>query len=90
MSLIFVSLFGTTFIQSLGARTILHAFPMFFTSLTYFYFDLLIRPLAIPMFLAAILAGFTGSKLALKIGNRSLKIIFSLVVVGLAIWLLLK
>lgn len=85
-----VSGLGLTHLQSLGTRLIFLGIANLAAAFGYLYSDLIIWQLVLPMFLACILAGWTGSHIALKLGDLWLKRVLTIMIVALAIWLLLK
>jgi len=89
-SILLVAIMGFVHLKALGTRKVFLFSAKAAAIGGYFWAGLLEVKLLIPMFFAALLGGYTGSHIALKIGNIWLKRIFIVVVSGLAIWLLLK
>lgn len=90
LTIIFVQLFGMTFLEKKGMNAILHIVGMVMALAAYIYHRLIYWPLLLPMMASAAAAGYLGSHISFKMGDRKLKLVFSVFLIGIAIWLLTK
>jgi len=83
-------LFGTTFLEALATLSILGFAAMGIGFIGYWQMGLIDLPLFLSLLSGATLAGICGSKMALLIGDKWLKPVFFVAIIGFSTYLALK